>query len=147
MYFWRHLAMKNSSKKSKYIFFRYEKLVRMQNLGVRVRLNFENFAHVRACDPKIRRNSHSGFNVLFFVKVNSFRNENDKMNAHFITISGHIFAYCMFIFHKTEVQTVILMCWMGQNSNWFKRYGQKCKYFPSTDLANLQVINGCSTTI
>ena len=34
---------------------------------------------------------------------------------------------CMFIFHKTEVQTVILICLMGLNSDWFKSYGTKCK--------------------
>ena len=36
---------------------------------------------------------------------------------------------CMFIFHKTEVQTVILICLMGLNSDWFKNYDTKCKYF------------------
>ena len=34
---------------------------------------------------------------------------------------------CMFIFHKTEVQTVILICLMGLNSDWFKNYDTKCK--------------------
>ena len=37
------------------------------------------------------------------------------------------FANCMAIFHKTEVQTVILMCLMGLNSNWVKGYDTKCK--------------------
>ena len=36
---------------------------------------------------------------------------------------------CMFIFHKTEVQTVILICLMGLNSDWFKNYDTNCKYF------------------
>ena len=36
---------------------------------------------------------------------------------------------CMFIFHKTEIQTVILMCLMGLNSDWFKNYDTNCKYF------------------
>ena len=31
-------------------------------------------------------------------------------NAHFTTILGHFSANCMFVFHKTEVQTVILRC-------------------------------------
>ena len=39
------------------------------------------------------------------------------------------FANCMVIFHKTEVHTVILMCLMGLNSNWFKGYDTKSKYF------------------
>ena len=30
-------------------------------------------------------------------------------------------ANCMAIFHKTEVQTVILMCLIGQNLNWLVR--------------------------
>ena len=42
-----------------------------------------------------------------------------------------------FIFHKTEVQTVILRCWTAPNLNWFKSYGTKCKYF-FLDLANSQ---------
>ena len=30
------------------------------------------------------------------------------------------------IFLLTEIQTVILMCLMGQNLNWFKSYETKC---------------------
>ena len=47
------------------------------------------------------------------------------------TISGHFLQYvlCMFNFHKTEVQTVILMCLTGLNSDWFKSYDTKRKYF------------------
>ena len=41
-------------------------------------------------------------------------------------VSGHFFAMCIFKFHKTEVQTVILRCLMGLNLNWFKSYGLKC---------------------
>ena len=47
------------------------------------------------------------------------------------------FANCMVIFHKTEVQTVILMCLMGLNSNWFKGYDTKSKYFHFRFLAIL----------
>ena len=52
------------------------------------------------------------------------RLEIDHQNLHLIngyvrTISGHFCANYMKIFHKTEVQTVILMCLMGQNLNWF----------------------------
>ena len=50
------------------------------------------------------------------------------------------------IFHKTEVQTVILRCWRGLNLNWFKSYDTKCKYF-SSDLANSWNVNGCFSTI
>jgi hypothetical protein len=34
-----------------------------------------------------------------------------------------IFANCMFILHKTVVQTVILRCLTGLHLDWFKRYG------------------------
>ena len=47
-----------------------------------------------------------------------------------MTISGHFFANCMVIFYKTaEVQTAILMHLIGLNSNWFKGYDSKSKYF------------------
>ena len=36
---------------------------------------------------------------------------------------------CMCIFHKTEVQTVILRCLAGLDSDWFKNYDTKHKYF------------------
>ena len=40
-------------------------------------------------------------------------------------ISGHFSPNCMFIFHKNEVQTVILRCLMSLNLNWFKSYDTK----------------------
>ena len=41
------------------------------------------------------------------------------------------FAICKFIFHKTEVQTVILRCFTGINSDWFKSYDTKRNFhFP-----------------
>ena len=49
--------------------------------------------------------------------------------ANFMTISGHFFANCMSIFHKTEVQTDILVYLTGLKSDWFKGYDTKCKYF------------------
>ena len=52
------------------------------------------------------------------------------LDVRFTTISSQIFANCMNIFHKTEVQTVILRCWMGLYLNWFKNYytnAKKCK--------------------
>ena len=45
------------------------------------------------------------------------------LNVRFRTISCRFFANCMNIFHKTEVQTVILRCWTGLKPNWFKSYG------------------------
>ena len=76
------------------------------------------------------------------------------INGHFMTISGHFSASYIEIFHKTEVQTVILMCLMGQNLNWFKSFVTKCILRPSAILAksdivhqNLHLINGHFTTI
>ena len=41
--------------------------------------------------------------------------------VHFTTISGHFSANYIFIFHKKEVQTIILRCLTGLNLDWFKR--------------------------
>ena len=46
-----------------------------------------------------------------------------------MTFSGHFFAICMLIFHKTEVLTVILRCLTGLAYDWIKHYDIKCKYF------------------
>ena len=35
------------------------------------------------------------------------------INHHFTTVSSHFFSISIWIFHKTEIQTVILRCWMG----------------------------------
>ena len=51
------------------------------------------------------------------------------LNNCYKTVSGHLFAICIFIFHKTEVQTVILNCLIGLNLNLFKSYNTKCKCF------------------
>ena len=47
-------------------------------------------------------------------------------NNCYKTVSDHFFAICIFIFHKTEVKTVILRCLIGLDLNWFKSYGLKC---------------------
>ena len=60
------------------------------------------------------------------------------LNNCYTTVSGHFFAMCMFIFHKTEVQKVILICLMGLNFNWFKSYGLKCILRLNATLANSQ---------
>ena len=56
------------------------------------------------------------------------------------TLSGHFFAICIFIFHKTEVQMVILRCWMGLNLDWFRNYGLRCGLKLRTSSANSQKI-------
>ena len=53
------------------------------------------------------------------------------VNGYFMVISGHFSANCMFTFHKTEIQKVILMCSIGLKSDWFLGYDTKFKYvFP-----------------
>ena len=67
------------------------------------------------------------FSYLFIIlKYRLFGNEREFINGRCRTISDHFFANCINIFHKTEVQTVILMCLMGQNLNWSKSYDTKC---------------------
>ena len=55
-------------------------------------------------------------------------------------MSGHFFANCMLIFHKTEVQMVILRCLTGLHLDWFRHYGLRCRWRPCTCLANSQKI-------
>ena len=48
-----------------------------------------------------------------------------KFSSHkwkFLTISGHLCANYMKIFHKTKIQTVILRCLGRLNLNWIKSY-------------------------
>ena len=49
-------------------------------------------------------------------------------NCHFTIISSQISAIYINIFHKTEVQTVILRCWTGLYHNWFKNYDKNEKH-------------------
>ena len=48
------------------------------------------------------------------------------LNNCYKIVSSHFVAVCIFIFHKTVVQTVILRCLTGVNCNWFKSYGLRC---------------------
>ena len=70
------------------------------------------------------------------------------------TISGHFFVNYMNIFHKNEVQTVILMGLKGLNLNWFNsddiKYRLRSLGFlanSETNHQNLQLINGRFSTI
>ena len=56
------------------------------------------------------------------------------------TLFGQFFAVCMFIFHKIEIQTVILKCWTGLLLDWFKRYGLRCNLCRCASSANSQKI-------
>ena len=60
-------------------------------------------------------------------------NECPFINDGVTTNSGHFFEICMIIFHKTEVQTVIMTCLTGLNSNKFwlvQKLRQKMEIFP-----------------
>ena len=69
---------------------------------------------------------------VFFINIWFVEGEEKKSaltNCRFRTISSQISAIYMNIFHKTEVQTVILRCWMGLYLNWVKSYDTKCNFF------------------
>jgi hypothetical protein len=57
--------------------------------------------------------------------VNSKNVETDKWP--FYDHVWPIFVKYMVIFHKTEIQTVILRCLTSLNLNWFQRYDEKRK--------------------
>ena len=44
------------------------------------------------------------------------------------------FANCIFIFQKTEIQTVILRCLTSLNLNWYKSYDTKCRNVKNTNV-------------
>ena len=44
----------------------------------------------------------------------------------------------MFIFHKPEVQRVILICSAGLNFDWFKKYGLKCVCVQGYELTKIE---------
>ena len=59
------------------------------------------------------------------VQVRRTPKKRQLINSHFKTIHGHFFANYMFIFHKTEIQTVILRCLTIINLNCYKSYDTK----------------------
>ena len=61
--------------------------------------------------------------------------------ANFTTISGHFFANCMSIFHKTEVQTVILVYFTDLKSDWFKGYDK------NANISIFGVLQFCTKTL
>ena len=63
-----------------------------------------------------------------------------RLNIRFTTTSGHFFANYMSIFHKTEVQTVILRCWTSLYLNWFKSYERNAKKRKNAKNAKTQEI-------
>ena len=59
--------------------------------------------------------------------IKCVQKKNRLTNCRFTTISSPISNIYMNIWHKTEVQTVILRCLMGLYLNWFKSYDTKWK--------------------
>ena len=76
------------------------------------KLAFRNWSHVQR-GPSVMWYSDRKWKILI----------NDCCR----TLSGHFFAICMFIFHKTEVLKVILRCLTGLNYDWFKSYDTRRK--------------------
>ena len=73
-------------------------------------------------DQKLWHKTHF-FHFLFFDILQRKNTENLWLiNGHLGTISGHFLANYMKIFHKKEVQTVILRCLVCLNLNWIKSY-------------------------
>ena len=82
----------------------------------------------------LRCQTHLNLNWIFYLfykahfflspLIFSFERKNLEnlwlINDHFLTVFGHCFANFMNIFHKTEVQTVILRCLVSLNLNWIK---------------------------
>ena len=71
-----------------------------------------------------------------------------------MAISVHFFANYMNIFHKTEIQAVILRCIVGLNPNWIKSNDMNHNFvfvsifqFCMKKRENLQLIYGHFTTI
>ena len=60
-------------------------------------------------------------NMFFNFGRNKIESSNFK-NCHFMTISAHFFGNYINIFHKTEIQMVILSCLVCKNLNWIKSY-------------------------
>ena len=64
--------------------------------------------------------------IVNFILIKSVSKWKLLLNNCYKTVSGHFFAICTFIFHKTEVQTVSLRCLTVLNLNWLKSYGLRC---------------------
>ena len=88
-------------------------------------------------DQKLWHKTHF-FHLLVFAILQKKNPENLWfINGHLGTISGHFLANYMKIFHKKEVQTVILRCLVCLNLNWIKDYDiilVKKKFMPENAL-------------
>ena len=75
-------------------------------------------------DQKLRHRSQFVLTTVFFnfgrKKIENLRFKN----GHFSTICGHFLGNYIVIFHKTEIQTVILRCLVYKNIDWIKSYNK-----------------------
>ena len=61
----------------------------------------------------------------YWFQLEGGRQNLRQLNCSFTTISSQFFGIYIYIFQKTEVQTVILRCWTFLYLNWFYSYGIK----------------------
>ena len=89
------------------------------------RIFFDSIFIYLLSDILMRKNSYAflWINLLQDIWVISY----NSLPAFwcFSTISNQFSAIYISIFHKFEVQTVILRCWTGLYLNWFKSYYTK----------------------
>ena len=71
---------------------------------------------------KLWHKSQFCFCFRFFNFVRKKIENLQLINGHFTTIYGHFSANCNNVFHKAEVQTVILRCLVYLYLNWIKSY-------------------------
>ena len=74
----------------------------------------------RVCEKMSWEESRNTVNIWTYVKTVSKWMSLYKWPLY--DLSGLFFDICMFIFHKTEVLTVILRCLIGLTYDWFKNY-------------------------
>ena len=75
------------------------------------------------------RQSYKNSKILDNLCLKCVQKKSRLTNCRFTTMSSQICAIYINIFHKTEVQAVILRCGMGLYLNWFKSYDTKYNFF------------------
>ena len=84
-------------------------------------------------EPLLITNDDISIPKLNLLKINSVPIKKILFwHSHFTTTSGHLIAKLhkyINIFHKTEVQMIILKCLTCLNLNWIKGYDMKHNFF------------------
>ena len=78
-----------------------------------------------------KMNSISSPSLDFSRIVLCIKKQTNLWVGHFTTFSGHFLANYINIFHKIELQTIILMCLTCLNLIWIKSYDIKYIFFIS----------------